>query len=172
MRDAGAIGFKAFMCDSGVEEFPVSDASTLRAGMKRAASLGMLVAVHAEDERMARQRTAEQHALGTDVRTWLKSRPVELELAAIRTAVELAGETRCSLHIVHVSSPEGVELALGAKKRGVDVSVETCPHYLVLVDEDVVRPVSYTHLRPPGGPLGHRHGCRHPDQHQRRDPIP
>ena len=139
MRDAGAIGFKAFMCDSGVEEFPVSDASTLRAGMKRAASLGMLVAVHAEDERMARQRTAEQHALGTDVRTWLKSRPVELELAAIRTAVELAGETRCSLHIVHVSSPEGVELALGAKKRGVDVSVETCPHYLVLVDEDVVR---------------------------------
>lgn len=139
MRDAGAIGFKAFMCDSGVEEFPVSDASTLRAGMKEAASLGMLVAVHAEDERMARQRTVEQHALGTDVRTWLKSRPVELELAAIRTAVELAGETRCSLHIVHVSSPEGVELALAARKRGVDVSVETCPHYLILVDEDVVR---------------------------------
>ena len=54
----------------------------------------MLVAVHAEDEALARQRTAEQHALGTDVRSWLKSRPVELELAAIRTAVDIAGETR------------------------------------------------------------------------------
>jgi allantoinase len=139
MRDAGAIGFKAFMCDSGVEEFPAADAATLRTGMKKAASLGMLVAVHAEDERMALKMTAEQHALGTDVRTWLKSRPVELELAAIRMAVELAGETGCALHIVHVSSPEGVELALDAKKRGVNVSVETCPHYLLLVDEDVVR---------------------------------
>jgi allantoinase len=139
MRDLGAIGFKAFMCNSGVEEFPLSDAATLREGMKRAAALGMLVAVHAEDEALASLRTAQQHARGTDVRTWLKSRPVELELAAIRTAVDIAGETGCGLHLVHVSSPEGVELARDAKRRGVDVSVETCPHYLLLSDMDVVR---------------------------------
>ena len=139
MRDAGAIGLKAFMCDSGVDEFPVADAATLRAGMKRAAALGLLVAVHAEDEALARIRTAEQHARGTDVRTWLKSRPVELELAAIRTAVDIAGETQCALHIVHVSSPEGVALAGEARKLGVDVTIETCPHYLLLTEEDVVR---------------------------------
>jgi allantoinase len=139
MRDAGAVGFKAFMCDSGVDEFRASDEATLRAGMKRAAELGMLVAVHAEDEALALRLTAEQHARGTDVRTFLKSRPVELELAAIRTATEIAGETRCALHIVHVSSPEGVALALEARKRGVDVTVETCPHYLLLTEEDVVR---------------------------------
>lgn len=139
MRDAGAIGLKAFMCSSGVEEFPLSDAATLRAGMKRAAELGMLVAVHAEDESLARLRTEEQRALGTDARSWLKSRPVELELAAIRTAVDIAGETRCRLHLVHVSSPEGVALARDARKRGVDVSVETCPHYLLLADKEVVR---------------------------------
>jgi len=139
MRDAGAIGFKAFMCDSGVEEFPLSDTATLRAGMKRAAALGMLVAVHAEDEALARQRTQEQHARGADVRCWLKSRPVELELAAIRTAVDIAGETRCGLHLVHVSSPGGVALARDARRRGVDVSVETCPHYLLLSEEDVIR---------------------------------
>jgi allantoinase len=139
MRDLGAIGFKAFMCDSGVDEFPFSDAGTLRTGMKRAAALGMLVAVHAEDERLALLRTAQQHARGTDVRTWLKSRPVELEVEAIRTAVDIAGETRCALHLVHVSSPEGVALAQESKRRGVDVSVETCPHYLLLTDEDVVR---------------------------------
>jgi allantoinase len=139
MRDAGAVGFKAFMCDSGVDEFQASDEATLRAGMRRAAELGMLVAVHAEDEALALRYTAEQHARGTDVRTFLKSRPVELELAAIRTATDIAGETGCALHIVHVSSPEGVALALEARKRGVDVTVETCPHYLLLTEEDVVR---------------------------------
>jgi len=139
MRDAGAVGFKAFMCDSGAEEFPLSDPATLRAGMKRAAALGMLVAVHAEDDALARRRTAEQHALGTDARTWLGSRPVELELSAIRMATEMAGETGCALHVVHVSSPEGVALARDARKRGVDVTVETCPHYLLLSQEDVLR---------------------------------
>jgi allantoinase len=137
LRDAGAIGFKAFMCNSGVEEFPLADTSTLRAGMRKAASLGMLVAVHAEDDTLARRKTEEQHARGTDVATWLGSRPVELELAAIRTATEIAGETGCSLHIVHVSSPEGVALARAARAKGVDVTVETCPHYLLLTDRDV-----------------------------------
>jgi allantoinase len=158
MRDAGAIGFKSFMCDSGVEEFPVADPATLRVGMKRAAALGMLVAVHAEDESLARIRTAEQHARGTDVRTWLKSRPVELELAAIRTAVDIAGDTRCALHIVHVSSPEGVALALDARKQGVDVSVETCPHYLLLTEEDVIRLGAPAKCFPPLRPESLRQG--------------
>jgi allantoinase len=127
------------MCDSGVGEFPAADAATLRTGMKRAAALGMVVAVHAEDEELARKWTAQQHAKGTDVGTWLKSRPVGLELAAIRTAVDIAGEMRCALHIVHVSSPEGVALAQDARRRGVDVTVETCPHYLLLTEEDAVR---------------------------------
>jgi allantoinase len=139
MRDAGVIGFKAFMCNSGVEEFPHADAATLRIGMKRAAALGMLVAVHAEDDSLARLRTVEQHTLGSDARTWLRSRPVELELAAIRMAAEIAGETECALHIVHVSSPDGVALARDQRHRGVDISVETCPHYLLLNEEDVVR---------------------------------
>jgi allantoinase len=139
LRDAGAIGFKAFMCDSGVGEFPAANASTLKEGMVRAAALGCMVAVHAEDEFLARQRTQEQHAKGTGVRAWLASRPVELELTAIRSALDLAGETGCALHIVHVSSPAGITLALEARARGVNVSVETCPHYLLLTDEDVVR---------------------------------
>ena len=139
MRDAGAVGLKSFLCSSGVDEFPAADAATLRAGMKRAAALGLLVAVHAEDEALARIRTAEQHARGSDVRTWLKSRPVELELAAIRMATDIAGETQCALHIVHVSSPEGVALAREARRKGVNVTIETCPHYLLLTEEDVVR---------------------------------
>jgi allantoinase len=158
MRDAGAIGFKAFMCSSGVEEFPLADPATLREGMKRAASLGLLVAVHAVDVALARQRTAEQHARGSDARIWLGSRPVELELAAIRTAVDIAGETGCALHIVHVSSPEGVALARSARARGVDVTVETCPHYLLLCDLDVIRIGAAAKCFPPIRPDGLRLG--------------
>ena len=151
LRDAGAIGLKAFMCGSGIEEFPgVTDAATLRAGMKRAAALGMLVAVHAEDDAMANTLTAAARAGGaTDPRSWLATRPVEVELAAIRTATELAGETGCALHIVHVSSPEGIALIAAAKKRGVDVTAETCPHYLLLTEEDVVRQGAVAKCTPP-----------------------
>lgn len=141
LRDAGAIGLKAFMCGSGVDEFPgVTDAATLRKGMKRAAELGMLVAVHAEDEALAQKYTAAQRVRGaTDPRSWLATRPVEVELAAIRTALEIAGETGCALHIVHISSAEGVDLVTAAKGRGVEVTAETCPHYLLLNAEDVIR---------------------------------
>jgi len=134
LREAGAIGLKAFMCGSGIDDFPgVTDAATLRAGMKRAAELGLLVAVHAEDEALAAKHTAAARARGAaDARSWLATRPVEVELAAIKLALELAGETRCALHIVHISSPEGVALVSNAKRAGVNVSAETCPHYLLL----------------------------------------
>jgi allantoinase len=160
LRDAGAIGLKAFMCGSGIDEFPaVTDATTLRAGMKRAAALGMLVAVHAEDDAMAERLTVAARARGaTDPRSWLATRPVEVELAAIRTATDLAGETGCALHIVHVSSPEGLALIAGAKKRGVDVTAETCPHYLLLTEEDVVRQGAVAKCTPPLRPEAQRTG--------------
>jgi allantoinase len=140
LRDAGAIGLKAFMCNSGIASFEAVDAHTLREGMKRAAKLGLLVAVHAEDDVLAAKLTAEIKGKGrTDARAWLDSRPVEVELAAIRTALELAGETGCALHVVHVSSPEGIALIAEARLQRVDVTAETCPHYLLLNDKDVVR---------------------------------
>ena len=140
LRDAGAIGFKAFMCESGIASFPRVDARALREGMKRAARLGLPVAVHAEDEALSARFTAEQKAKGKlNARAYLASRPVEVELAAIRVALELAGETGCALHIVHVSSPEGVALVTEARANRVDVTAETCPHYLLLNDKDVVR---------------------------------
>ena len=140
LRDAGAIGLKAFMSSSGIESFPRVDSAVLREGMKRAAKLGLLVAVHAEDEALAAKFTAQQQARGrADARAWLESRPVEVELEAIRIALELAGETGCALHIVHVSSPEGVGLIDEARAQRVDATAETCPHYLLLNDRDAMR---------------------------------
>lgn len=140
LRDAGAIGLKAFMSASGIDSFPRVDAKSLHEGMKRAARLGLLVAVHAEDETLAAKFTAEQKAKGKrDAKAWLASRPVEVELAAIRQALEFAGETGCALHVVHVSSPEGVALIAEARSMRVDVTAETCPHYLLFNDRDVAK---------------------------------
>ncbi|HEY8994518.1 MAG TPA: allantoinase AllB, partial [Lacunisphaera sp.] len=150
LRDAGAIGLKAFMSNSGIDSFPRVDAKSLYEGMKRAAKLGLLVAVHAEDDALATQFTAVQKAKGKhDAKAWLASRPVEVELAAIRQALEFAGETGCALHIVHVSSPEGLALITEARAQRVDVSAETCSHYLLLNDKDVTKLGAAAKCAPP-----------------------
>lgn len=150
LRDAGAIGLKAFMCASGIDSFPRVDAKVLLEGMKRAAKLEMLVAVHAEDDALAAKFTAEQKALGrNDAKAYLASRPVEVELTAIRRALEFAGETGCALHVVHVSTPEGIELIDAARNQRVDVTAETCPHYLLLNERDVVRLGAIAKCSPP-----------------------
>ncbi|HEX4951934.1 MAG TPA: allantoinase AllB [Thermoanaerobaculia bacterium] len=148
---AGAVGFKAFLCASGVPEFPaVTDAATLREGMKRAAALGLPVAVHAEDDALTRRLTEVARTRGeTSARSWLATRPIEAELAAIRLAAELAGETGCALHVVHVSSPEGLAAIAGARGLGVDVTAETCPHYLLLDEEEVLRQGAPAKCAPP-----------------------
>ena len=138
LADAGAIGFKAFMSRSGTTDFPHSDAKVLRRGMKTAAARGLPVAVHAEDDLMTYTLAEERRSQGkVGWRDYLESRPVEAELRAIRVALELAGETSCDLHIVHVSCPEGIDLIRAARDRGVRVTAETCPHYLLLTDESV-----------------------------------
>jgi allantoinase len=133
LAECGVVGFKAFMCPSGIDDFPWVDDCTLREGMKRSAELGLPVAVHAESEPLTRRLTQERLAAGrTSIRDYLDSRPVAAELDAIGRALELAGETGCSLHVVHVTCGEGIRLISEAQRRGLDVSGETCPHYLAL----------------------------------------
>ena len=133
MAARGVVGFKAFMCDSGLPEFPPADDRTLEAGMREAARLGLPVAVHAESDVLVRPMA------DGSAPDFLASRPVAAELDAIRRALAIAAETGASLHVVHVSSGQGVALAAEARARGVDVSIETCPHYLCFTAEDVDR---------------------------------
>ncbi|HSC03178.1 MAG TPA: allantoinase AllB [Solirubrobacteraceae bacterium] len=133
----GVVGFKAFMCSSGIDDFSDVDDLTLYEGMRRAASLGLPVAVHAESEAITAGLARRARAAGrTAMRDFLASRPVIAELQAIARAVAIAQESGCSLHVVHVSTGRGVALVADARARGVDVSCETCPHYLVLTEED------------------------------------
>jgi allantoinase len=150
LHEAGAIGLKAFMSDSGIADFPRADAATLRAGMKIAAALRMLVAVHAESEQITTALAAERRGAGrTTARDYLDSRPVAAELEAIRMACEIAGETGCDLHVVHVSSAEGVELVAAQRAAGVNVTCETCPHYLTLCEDDVLELGAIAKCAPP-----------------------
>jgi allantoinase len=150
LRDRGVIGLKAFMCDSGIDDFPAVNESELRAGMQRAAELGLIVAVHAESQEITQQLTQTRIATGKiSVREYLDSRPITAELEAIRRALDLAGETGCRLHIVHLSCGRGVEIVAQARARGVDVSCETCPHYLLLTDEDMEQLGAVAKCAPP-----------------------
>ncbi len=129
----GVMGFKAFMCPSGIDEFPACNRHVLGEGMQRIASLGSILLVHAEDpERLHEPR-------GRTARDFVRSRPPGAELDAIFRAIELAAETGCRLHVVHVSTAEGTVLIQQARERGVDVSGETCPHYLLYVEDDLDR---------------------------------
>jgi allantoinase len=138
LADAGAIGFKAFMSRSGTSDFSHSNARVLKRGMKIAAACGLPVGVHAEDDEMTQTLAEERRSQGKiGWRDYLDSRPIEAELRAIRVALELAGETGCDLHIVHVSCPEGIDLIRAGRDSGVRVTAETCPHYLLLTDDSV-----------------------------------
>ena len=140
LAEAGVIGFKAFMSESGTSDFPRADGATLKRGMQTAARWDLPVGVHAEDNAMIQSLVQTKRSAGLKHwRDYLDSRPVAAELAAIQVALDLAGETGCALHVVHVSCPEGIELISAAKRQGVNVTAETCPHFLLLTDDDVGR---------------------------------
>jgi allantoinase len=150
LADAGVVGFKAFMSSSGVEEFVAADDLTLVEGMARAACLGLPVAVHAENDALTSALAARALAEGrTTVADYLASRPVVAEVEAIGRAVAFAAETGCALHVVHVSSGRGVAAVAEARARGVDVTCETCPHYLVLDADDAERLGAAAKCAPP-----------------------
>ena len=71
---------------------------------------------------------------GTGAREFLASRPVVAETEAVERALQMAKETGAKLHIVHMSSGAAVAMAVEARRQGVDVSIETCPHYLYFTE--------------------------------------
>jgi allantoinase len=147
---AGAVGFKAFMSNSGIDDFLASDDFTLWQGMQIAGKLGLPVAVHAESDAITGGLARAAVAAGrTSVRDYLASRPVMAELEAIDRAIRLADDAGCALHIVHVSTGHGVAIVAAARAEGIDVTCETCPHYLVLTAADVERLGAVAKCAPP-----------------------
>ncbi|MGU3473961.1 allantoinase AllB [Paenibacillus sp. D51F] len=153
MAEAGVVGFKAFVSKPGGEgegRFVEADDWTLYEGMRRIASFGGVLALHAENDSMT---TALGDAMRLEGRTgaldFAASRPPIAELEAVNRALFYAGRTGCRLHFVHISHPDSVELIHSAKTSGMDVTVETCPHYLMLTEEDMARLGAVAKCAPP-----------------------
>jgi len=157
LADAGVIGFKAFLCNSGLPEFPRADDLTLFEAMQAAARHGLAVAVHAESEEITAGLTSRIRASGgSDVRAYLKSRPVIAEVEAIERSALLAREAGAWLHVVHISSGRGVAAALDARARGANITIETCPHYLFFTADDMERIGAPAKCAPPLRPVADR----------------
>jgi allantoinase len=135
MVRAGALGFKCFTCFSGIDDFPASTRVDLLTAMPLLRELGVPLLVHAELE--SELKNANIDASSRSYKNYLHSRPSAWEDAAVAMVVELVALTGCRAHIVHLSSADALELVRRAKKQGLPITAETCPHYLGLSAEEV-----------------------------------
>jgi allantoinase len=132
--DAGVFGFKCFLADSGVPEFPPLDPAGLLETMDRIARFGGLLIVHAEDPAAL---AAAPHEGSRAYADFLLSRPDEAETRAIAGLLDAVRETGARTHVLHLSSARALDLIAEAKDEGLPVTAETCHHYLVFDAEHI-----------------------------------
>lgn len=135
MAAAGALGFKCFLCHSGIDDFPASTAADLRSAMPVLRKAGVPLLVHAELE--SALLDVPIHADPRAYSTYLHSRPRESEDRAVAMVVDLVRQTGCRAHIVHLSSASSLPILERAKAEGLPITAETCPHYLCLVSGEI-----------------------------------
>jgi allantoinase len=134
LAEAGVRAFKCFLSPSGVDEFPAVSERDLREAFPVLARLGLPLMVHAEDPALLRQAPAGGSRRYAD---WLASRPPEAERSAIALLVRLMEWCPTPVHIVHLSSAASLDVVRDARRRGLPITVETCPHYLTFAAEDI-----------------------------------
>ena len=125
LYEAGVFGFKAFLVDSGVPEFPPLSPAQLREAL---AAVDALFVIHAEDP-----AAIEPAAASTHYADFVASRPPSAETGAVGTVVATARETGRRLHVLHLSAAEAIASIVDVP----NVTAETCPHYLTLTAEEV-----------------------------------
>jgi allantoinase len=136
--EAGVFGFKCFLVPSGVGEFPHVNESDLREALPELVTLRASLLAHAEvPGPIERAAAAAAKNLATQYATWLASRPREAEDDAITLLLRLAREHNARIHIVHLSSASALPLLRQAKAESVAISIETCPHYLAFLAEEI-----------------------------------
>lgn len=153
LHDAGVFGFKCFLLHSGVDEFPPLDADEMEADMRELKTFDSMMIVHAEDSRaIDRAPTAEGDQYGK----FLASRPRGAENLAIAEVIERARWTGARAHILHLSSSDALPMIASAKRDGVRLTVETCPHYLTLMAEEIPNGATSYKCCPPIREAGNR----------------
>jgi allantoinase len=134
LHDAGVFGFKCFLLPSGVDEFPPLHPADLDGYLRVLRGFDGLLIVHAEDSG-AIDRAPSAH--GARYLDFLASRPRAAENLAIEQVIRAAERTGARVHILHLSSSDALPMLAGARREGIRITAETCPHYLVLTAEEV-----------------------------------
>ena len=149
--DAGAASFKLSTFETHPQRFPRIPDGQLLAAFAAIAGAGGMAGVHAENDEIVRAGIAAERAAGHggDPLAHARSRPAVAENEAIGRCLEFARATGVRLHICHVSTPRGVQLVAQARDDGLDVSAETCPHYLLLSEADLARRGGEAKINPP-----------------------
>ena len=134
LHDGGVFGFKCFLAPSGVPEFDHLDADGLELALDEVARLGSLLIVHAEDPAVL---DAHADDGGADYHRFVGSRPDEAEVAAIERVIAGVRRTGARAHILHLSSAAALPALRAARADGLPITVETCPHYLTISEEQI-----------------------------------
>lgn len=153
LHEAGVVGFKCFLLDSGVPEFPPLDEGGLRAALAELARFDGLLIAHAEDADVI---GAAPQPSGPSYAGFLASRPGAAEESAIGRLVEAARDTGARTHVVHLADADALPILRKARADGVRITVETCPHYLTFAAEEVPDGATSFKCCPPIRETAHR----------------
>jgi allantoinase len=137
LKSSGVVGFKCFLVPSGVEEFPHVTEDDLRIAMPELTRLDALLIVHAELPGPIDQSTHDITDPPSQYAGFLHSRPRSAENQAVELMIKLSKQFGTRVHIVHLSSSEALSLLKDARQTGIQITAETCPHYLHLAAEDI-----------------------------------
>ncbi|MDO4559729.1 MAG: allantoinase AllB [bacterium] len=149
MAASGACAFKAFTCYAG-DDFPYVTRDVLLKGMQKAAEYDLLIGVHCEDEEAVGMLERDAKVSGRNgVKDFLKAHPPLSEERAVEMVLEAAEISGARAHICHASIPNVVEKVSAARRRGVKVTVETCPHYLIFTEDDLEKQQGILKCTPP-----------------------
>lgn len=134
LADAGVCGFKCFLVDSGSPDFPPISVAEMEDALDVAGELGVPLLVHAESEKVA---SSIETVHSRHYRDYLASRPRGMENLAVAQVIEAARRTGGHAHIVHLSSSDAIPMIASARREGVRLTAEACPHYLTFKAEEI-----------------------------------
>lgn len=149
LKDRGIVGVK-FYTISGMELYPRMSVPNMDKAFRLMKELNLVCAIHAEDYYLVDYYSHLIQEMGReDPESWSEGRTYEAEPEAIWSVVGITEKVGNKLHIVHLSTKEGLNIIRWAKSRGVDATTETCPQYLVFTTEDFKKLGSVLKITPP-----------------------
>jgi allantoinase len=156
MAAAGAIAFKIFMHRAPLgreDEFIgicLSEDEELHQALKLIKETGRRLVVHCESDAMLEARIHRLRAEGRgDLHAHMDSRPPVVEAVAVARLLTLAEDVGAPIHIAHVSCAAALNVIRRFRRDGLDVTAETCPHYLFFDEADYLRLGPYAKINPP-----------------------